>query len=369
MYRFLLAQLHFDSIRTKKTLKKMKVALNNLPTGPKAYDYAYEEAMNRITSHDQDSEDLAKQVLLWITCAKRPLTTTELQHALAVEISEVELDKENLPQIEDMVSVCAGLVTIEEESNTIRLVHYTTQEYFERTQEDWFPNAQAHITTISITYLSFSVFKIGYCQSDYEFEKRLLANPLYDYAARNWGHHARGVSTLSQILNFLSCQTTVQASSQALMTTIRYGQHDPREMTGLHLTAYFGLDGAAEALCQGAVDVNSKDSHSRTPLSYAAERGHEAIVKLLLEHKADVDLKDSYGQTPLSCAAERGHEAIAKLLLEHKADIDLKDSFGQTPLSCAAERGHEAIAKLLLEYKADVDLIDKAIVKLLSPAL
>ena len=46
-----------------------------------------------------------------------------------------KLDEENLPEIEDMVSVCAGLVTIDEESNIIRLVHYTTQEYFERTQE------------------------------------------------------------------------------------------------------------------------------------------------------------------------------------------------------------------------------------------
>jgi hypothetical protein len=33
-----------------------------------------------------------------------------------------------------MVSVCAGLVTIDEESNIIRLVHHTTQEYFERSQ-------------------------------------------------------------------------------------------------------------------------------------------------------------------------------------------------------------------------------------------
>ena len=53
------------------TLKKIKDVLKNLPTGPKAYDYAYEEAMKRITGHDTDSEELAKQVLSWITCSKR----------------------------------------------------------------------------------------------------------------------------------------------------------------------------------------------------------------------------------------------------------------------------------------------------------
>jgi hypothetical protein len=82
--------------------------------------------------------EIANDVLSWITCAKRPLTTSELRHALAVEIGESELDEENLPEIEDMVSVCAGLVTVDEESDVIRLVHYTTQEYFERTWTSWF---------------------------------------------------------------------------------------------------------------------------------------------------------------------------------------------------------------------------------------
>ena len=85
--------------------------------------------MERIGGQVKDQEELAKQVLSWITCAKRPLTTSELQHALAVEVGESALDEENLPQIEDIVSVCAGLVTVDKESKFIRLVHYITQEY------------------------------------------------------------------------------------------------------------------------------------------------------------------------------------------------------------------------------------------------
>jgi hypothetical protein len=50
-------------------------------------------------------------------------------------VRKSELDEENLPEIEDMVSVCAGLVTVYEESNIVRLIYYTTQEYFERTQK------------------------------------------------------------------------------------------------------------------------------------------------------------------------------------------------------------------------------------------
>lgn len=89
--------------------------------------------MERINGQQAGFQLLAKNVLLWITRAKRPLTTSEIQHALAVEIGEAQIDKDNFPEVEDIVSVCAGLVTVDDESNIIRLVHYKTQEYFERT--------------------------------------------------------------------------------------------------------------------------------------------------------------------------------------------------------------------------------------------
>lgn len=141
--------------------------------------------MERINSQKTGFRELAKKVLSWITYAKRPLTTSELQYALAVEPGKPALDKDNLPQIDDMVSVCAGLVTVDEESGIIRLVHYTTQKYFERTQTQWFPEAEGEITTMCVTYLSFDVFGSGYSQTDDDFEKRLESHQLYNYAAHN----------------------------------------------------------------------------------------------------------------------------------------------------------------------------------------
>jgi hypothetical protein len=331
----------------------MKDVLKNLPTGPKAYDYAYEEAMKRIAGHDKDSEELAKQVLLWITCAKRPLTTIELQHALGVEVGESKLDEENLPQLDDMVSVCAGLVTIDIESEIIRLVHFTTQEYFERTQTQWFPNTQTTITTICVTYLSYDTFKSGICQQNEEFKQRLQLHKLYDYAAHNWGYHAWEASTSCQgVIQFLHKQAQVEASSQALLNVklsehTGYSQRFPKQMTGLHLAAYFGVHIAVGVLL-GSNSPDSKDSYGRTPLWWAAGNGHEAVVTLLLEHKADIESKDDvFSQTPLSWAARNGHEAVITVLLKHKADIESKDKDGRTSLSWAAKNGHEAVIKLL----------------------
>jgi hypothetical protein len=75
-----------------------------------------------------------------------------------VEPDEDKVDLENVLTPEDLVSVCAGLVTVDQESAVIRLVHYTTQEYFERTGDAWNPGGRLHVATTCLTYLSFSTF-------------------------------------------------------------------------------------------------------------------------------------------------------------------------------------------------------------------
>ncbi|KAI9764578.1 MAG: hypothetical protein M1839_005804, partial [Geoglossum umbratile] len=301
--------------------------------------------MKRINGQMPGFKDLANKVLSWITCAKRQITTTELQYALAVEVSKSELDEEDFYKIQDIVSVCAGLVTVDKESDIIRLVHFTTQEYFERTQKDWFPTAETDITKTCVTYLSFSVFNSGICATDEEFKERLQSNRLYDYAARNWGHHACAASTVMEqwagveqlIQDLLENKTNISAASQAMMASGRfygYSQTVPKQMTGVHIAAYFGLVRTIKGLLKNGYNPDLQDSYGRMPLSWAAERGREGVVKLLLAtEKVDLDSKDTSGQTPLSLAAERGHEAVVKLLLAtEKVDLDPKDTSGRTPL-------------------------------------
>jgi hypothetical protein len=85
-----------DSLIDRATPRKLILALEKLPKGSEALDYAYMEGMERIEGQSTGFRELAKRVLSWITCAKRPLTTSELRHALAVEIGESELDRDNI---------------------------------------------------------------------------------------------------------------------------------------------------------------------------------------------------------------------------------------------------------------------------------
>ncbi|RDL36103.1 Uncharacterized protein BP5553_06715 [Venustampulla echinocandica] len=357
-----------------------------------ALNEAYDDAIERIESQLPEESELAKNVLSWITYAMRQLTTKELSHALAVEAGELELDQDNIPDIEDIVSVCAGLVAVDEESDVIRLVHYTTQEYFERVREAWNSKAQEEIVSTCLTYLSFQTFNTGCCHKDADFENRIRQNPFLDYSARYWGSHALTVQQTTEklALPFLRNMNQVSCSIQVIHNADGSSESFIRKnVTGLHATVLFGLTYLLQELMhsdgnKNCIHADARDSNGRTPLWWAANTGNEAVVKLLVNRDDVVaDSKDELGQTPLSIAASNGHdavvillikrddvvvdsvdynrrsprlwaahnghEAVVKLLVERDEVIaDLKDKYSRTPLSCAAKNGHEAVVKLLV---------------------
>ena len=89
-----------------------------------------------------------------------------------------------------LVSVCGGIVLIDNE-NVIRLVHYTTQEYFERNRNELFPNAPTTIASNCLTYLAFDVFDVP-CSDRESLSDRLAKYKFGRYAAQYWGAHTRG---------------------------------------------------------------------------------------------------------------------------------------------------------------------------------
>ncbi len=177
----MLAELHLRSLTGKKSITAIRSALAKLTTGSVAYDTAYQTAMTRIQSQGSDSEELARQALLILTCARRPLLTADLAYALSLEPESESIDEDNVPDIEDIVAVCAGLVLIDEESNIVRLVHKSTQEYFERNKLQWFPDADVRMATLCVQYMKLAA------GSKYYEEQSL---PFLDYAKSNWKFHA-----------------------------------------------------------------------------------------------------------------------------------------------------------------------------------
>jgi hypothetical protein len=389
--RFLLAYLHLDSLIGKSSPKALRKTLDKLLTGTDAYDSAYKSAMERIESQVADRTELGKQCLAWIVHAHRTLTAFELQEMLGVEVGEHDLDRTNCPDVDDMLSACAGLVTVDESKQVIRLVHYTTQEYFDRTRQTWFPDAEAFIIVICTTYLSFDAYGANQgpkaSNSSYSEPQGSSVNI---YAARYWGLHAvRAPSTMSDVVAFLRRPRHVEMAAK---TVTDYFQPETglamgAANTGLHMSAYFGLESSALAILEETHEPDPRNASDTTPLMFAASRGHKSVVLLLLAWNARADTVNRHGDTSLNLAVKGRHEDITRifltdhasanpitggsdgplhvasrchsktmvrLLLKAGADINLKGSSGSTPLHEACDRQGTAIAKLLTSAGADV---------------
>ncbi|KAJ7203241.1 ankyrin repeat-containing domain protein, partial [Mycena pura] len=366
---FLLAKLHIHSLTTKHTVKALREALNNMPDD---LDSTYDEVVARINQQSRDDKELAWLSLSWITHAKRPLLRSELLEALAVEPGSAELDPENLLDTDSILSVCAGLVVIHAEDDTIRLVHYTMQNYLEQRQTKEFPHASTNITMTCMTYLSFDIFG----KKVYRDNPQTLfgAHPFLDYAVEYCLIHARGdpeERIKKNIVSFLgNCSIWRELWNRTNFPTVSEAR--------LWIAAAFGLeiicqslikeDGLGrvlqEASLKGRIDMvqvllKSRTPAARIPLEYghalaaAAGRGHFEIIQLLVHAGAAVNTKGKDHGTALCAASFRGDYEIVELLLKHRADINANGPKG-TALQAACSAGHEAVARFLLDNGADI---------------
>src|ERR1700712_1503089 len=126
--RFLLASLHIEAILRGTTVARRRKTLKSIKDGAGLGD-AYGATLERINSQDEEKANLAMAALTWVCYSERPLQINELSHALAVEIGERDFDPENVPPIGTLLDCCQGLITVDAEASTVRLIHYTVQEY------------------------------------------------------------------------------------------------------------------------------------------------------------------------------------------------------------------------------------------------
>lgn len=377
--RFLLAHLHMDSLKDKRTIKSVRLALERLPQGPAVdvYEKVYSDAMTRIWSRSEEDVTIAQEALSWIVRARRPLKAVELQHALAFDVDDMitELDEEDLLPVNEIVSLCAGLIMLDEQSGTARPIHFTAQKFLEHKWLQWIPDAETTIALKCIRYMSSDAFSSGPCSGDEELAQRLASHPLLGYATHHWGIHLSACAAQVagpdyahvQTLAFQVLRSTnlVLSAAQAMMVPTGCFRVNATgylgNTKGPHLVGRFGIHSLVEPMVKAGFDVDCRDDKGRTPLSLAAEHGHHTLASSLVDTcLVNVDIKDEFGLTPFFWAVEGGNLAIAKLLLETgHVDANTRENGGRTPLFWAATHGYHAIAQLLLENgKVDVDSKD-----------
>jgi ankyrin repeat protein len=344
----------------------------------KALSDAYEQTMTRIKSQESDHAMLAKGVLLWLTYARSELTVEDLRYALATRSKYRMVCTQDLPFESTVISVCVGLVALDESSKIIRLVHFTTQEYLIQNPDELLPLTEQDIAKTCMAHLWVSENE-RYRFLDFDLATR-SSYPLWWYSALNWGHHGRRSSISNhELIEFMNDEATVSLAMRNALQRFTVGYFFMRH---LHIAAYFGLSELVENLLDRGMAVDIVDRTGRTPLSYAAEQGYEDIIVMLLERGAEVDSQGGIpdwkyyneNRTPLSFAAERGHEAAAHILIASGASSSVRSESGLTPLSYAVENKRESLVRFFLDTEPGdisielgraVDNANEAIVRLL----
>ena len=352
---FLLVALNIDAILGEITLHQRRKKLDEMTTGEGLGD-AYTATLSRMKAHPKNRSKLGMEVLMWVAHVERPLHVDELCHALGVEEGSMDLNIRNIPAIGTLLACTLGLVTVEKSSSTVRLVHYTLQEYLSH-NPSLFLKPHLVITEVCLTYLNFRHIR--------SFSPALRSvpptAPFVEYAACHWGTHARwGIteSVKALALKLLDRFGKHIASKILLLHGVSprdwpFGPRDtPLGFTGLHGAAYYGCVEITVALLEtNKWDARVTDFNGNIPISWAAMRGNEEVVRILLE-QSDVnpDKMNERRRSPLFLAAENGHEGVVRILLERSdANPNTMDDMGRTPLLLAAENGHEGVVRILLE--------------------
>lgn len=385
-------------------------------TLPEKINDMYDDAMERILEQEKGDSQLAENVLTWILFTRRPLRLDELQSALNIQPGSQVILKDSSIEEDILVSVCGGLVTVDQYSQIISLVHYTSQEYFERIQNVRFPNGQSELATVCLSYLVY----------------HMPHGLLHNYAIDNWAHHARNgwtgpVEELalafteqehkvtyamfaqgSDRLHDFSWKPEPSCMSspkdQAMLTAVflnldklvglllkrgaeietrfnhRFTDNGKRletRLTGFLPSAMVGRDAMAQLMVEKDVSVSTMFHEcwhsgelfgsSDTPLTLASVSGKDSIVRLLIEIGADITAEGEFGSA-LHAAVMIYNRKIVEILLNQGANINAKNTgWGQTPLHLAVKEPqgmvnddeHMAMVEFLLCKGANANLTDK----------
>ena len=184
MYRFLLVSLNIDAILQETTIHRRRQKLNGMTNGL-GLGGAYCATLDRIKEQGGEKARLGTAALMWVSYAERPLKTDELLYALGIEIGSPNLNSDNIPSIGILLARRQGLV-VDKEASTVRLIHFTLQEYL-----------RAHPQLLGIAHSAMAETCLSYLNSQQVKDLSTIpspdpqSTPFVEYASLYWGVHAK----------------------------------------------------------------------------------------------------------------------------------------------------------------------------------
>ncbi|KAH6904795.1 hypothetical protein BKA70DRAFT_519349 [Coprinopsis sp. MPI-PUGE-AT-0042] len=373
---FLHVLLQLEALRECTSVREVK---ETLATFHQDIEELYLQTWQRIMGQTRSKVLLAKKILMWVITATRSLTVEELRNALASCPDTHKFDSSRLVQGGTLIALCRGLVTVEEDTRLVRLVHYTAKDILEQLILETFPHPHALLSAACLARLTDSGIQTTGLSGAQQLTQVLQAEPLLGYAYDSWPMHARkslaAPLTIERLARFVEschefpCCTSDFDTLGPLHLVAQFGlpisfagsdclrnpnQCTPRrKWTALHLACKQGHANVVEELVLlPNILVNAVDINGNTALILASRFGHDGAARLLLGHPdININAVDKEGRTALLCASVNGRKGAVSLLLScQDIDVNVVSRSNTTALILASWRGHQDVVALLLSH-------------------
>ena len=287
----------------------------------------------------KDNQEFAREAMLWLSFAFRPLRLAELCETLAFEESDATVDQsDRFLDPHDLLRWCQGLINYHAGTSNITLSHSSVRTYL---LSDEIKHATSSFFNIDetvgkrllfrkcLTYMMLTDFGKGYCSNYDEWQAFSRQWPLLGYASHRWASHAH---TLEAHLE--PCDQDMIARFHSTSKCERGGN--------------FGF--WVQCL---SPRLSVRVAQDTQPLYYAASYGLRPVVGSLISTNGDMNidaLGGRVGWTALQVACYRGHYGVAKDLLDAGANPYCRDRYEKSALFYAVCRGHKDTAELIMQY-------------------
>ena len=314
----------------------------------------------------RDNQVFAREAMLWLSFAFRPLNLIELCETLAFNELDATVDQSGrLLDPHDLLRWCQGLITYHTRRSDVTLSHSSVRTYLLSEQ---IKNSPATFFSIDetdagrllfrkcLTYMMFKDFSNGYSPLHYEWEAFRRRWPLLDYASDHWAAHARALGTRLEpgdqqlISNLYSTSKNERGGNFRFWVQCLYPASDiqvVRDTQPLYYAASFGLETVVASLVSADrnMDLNALGGRgASTALLVACYRGHYGVAKYLLDAGADPYCKDGSGLSALFWALWYGYVDIAELLRQSlRARSDAKGETASSHIKEALDATRESL--------------------------
>ncbi|KAL2784708.1 hypothetical protein BJX66DRAFT_343796 [Aspergillus keveii] len=334
--------------------------------------------------------ELAKKVITCVHLGLQIFTVKMLKVILAIREGDTEFDPRGEPDIEPLLACCHGLIVVGDTSSTVRLVHYSLQEFFIRQEELFGRTRDQWHSSLAATCLTFLFFPSSDEDETEQFFEFSDAGK-DDDKAHDDREQAQGKSDCD-------LQSNGDKSDDGDSDSEDYEMYDYAGNTSSisdnthDYSAYLGVVGyrIRTVFRYAAIGATTfgRVANSQTPRSslrrdtskpagtrgnpvpgiyYVPEftdnlpfqvLGYFGLTKVGAEYwDKGWNLNDYHevGDTGLAIAARMGNEELVAQLIRKGAQLNLLNSLLQAPIHHAASNGHEKVVRLLVEAGASVD--------------